>query len=104
MDTNSHEFLEWEEALAQGERVEELLDEEFREFGASGRVWTREDVTGAVGGDVALSDFSMCLLDTHVALVTYRARRDGADSLRSSVWVRRERGWRLVFHQGTRVS
>ena len=38
-------------------------------------------------------------------LVTYRSRRSGRTTLRSSLWRRQNGGpWQLYFHQGTTVQ
>ena len=85
--------------------VVEHLHHDFREFGASGRVWNRDSIAEALapGEELpAVSDLSARLVAGGAVLVTYRAegQRAGA-SLRSSLWVRDAQGWRLLFHQGT---
>ena len=55
-------------------------------------------------------DYACHSLAMGVALVTYRAlgvdaaTKKPQSTLRSSVWVRREQGWRIRFHQGTRAT
>ena len=81
-----------------GARLRELLAEDFREFGSSGRVWTREEIVAelALGDEtaIAMTDFRAEPAGDDVVLVTYRARREGAagvrETLRSSLWVRRD--------------
>ena len=90
-----------------------LLAVGFEEFGSSGTVYSREELIASLAAEgevrVTMEEFRAELLSPSVALVTYRAvvQRDGAtglDSLRSSVWVLGEEGWRIRFHQGTRMS
>jgi hypothetical protein len=91
-------------------RVEALLDEGFREFGSSGRVWTRQQILDLLSSEDYLAhtieDFNCEILTSDIAHVTYRVvsadRR--AESLRSSLWKRTENTWRMRFHQGTRVA
>jgi len=89
------------------EAVSGLLHEEFREFGASGRVWDRPGTLASLaaeGGGPAVEAEHMeaARLADDVVLLTYRAHRPGGRvSLRSSVWVRGRAGWQLLFHQGT---
>ncbi len=84
-----------------------LIDPEFREYGASGRVWDRAAVLAVEFGPdqepLVVEDEAAVLLAEDVVLVTYRTRRREGSTLRSSVW-RREPGgpWRILFHQGTR--
>jgi hypothetical protein len=84
----------------------ELLDPEFREFGASGRVWDRASILDVMARDEApppvTDDVVASRLADGAILLTYRTREPGRTVLRSSVWRRREGGpWRVVFHQGT---
>lgn len=95
-------------------RMEELLAEDFVEFGTSGRIWSREAIIAELGNESYVSpsveDFESRVLCPDVLLVTYRTvRASSSDSgktdevLRSSIWRQTERGWRLCFHQGTRA-
>jgi hypothetical protein len=83
-----------------------LIPDDFLEFGASGRTWTARDVRATLRDDapreVEIEDFAVTRLADDVALVTYRSR-DPRPAKRSSVWVRRDGGWVLRFHQGTLV-
>jgi len=93
------------------EQLLTLLDEDFCEYGSSGRAYTRDDVVGHLVAAPALTweidEFAVRLLASDVALATYRlitspeAGSGGDWSRRSSVWKRYESGWRLCFHQGT---
>jgi hypothetical protein len=92
-------------------RVLELLAEDFVEFGASGRAWSRDQVVELLAAGnfqpPALEAFECFLLAPAVALVTYRTVRTDAQtgactvSLRSSVWIEHDGKWRVRFHQGT---
>jgi hypothetical protein len=90
---------------ASAEAVSALLHEDFREFGASGRIWDRDSIVPAVSADpgpgVTVGDMTAVRLAPDVVLLTYRVTRLGGPSLRSSVWRRGDGGWQLFFHQGT---
>jgi hypothetical protein len=90
---------------ANADAVIELLHEEFREFGASGRIWDRPAAVAtlatAPGTDAHAEDMRAVRLAPDVVLLTYVARRPDRTSLRSSVWIRQGSQWRLLFHQGT---
>jgi glyoxylase I family protein len=101
------ELLRYEAALA-ARRADDiagglmsLIDDDFVEFGRSGRVWTRETIREVLEGPptdpVPIAGFEVALLADDVALATYRA----AGANRSSVWVRRDGAWKMRFHQGT---
>jgi len=56
-------------------QVEALLAEDFQEFGASGRIWTREATLNLLAGEIStaprITDFACRMLSGRVALVTY---------------------------------
>jgi len=91
-------------------RVAELLADAFFEFGSSGRVLNRAQIIANLRVEapakVEARGFRVTLLAPHVALVTYRSLRKAKPPvrrLRSSIWQRKGRKWRMVFHQGTRM-
>jgi hypothetical protein len=88
------------------QRVEELLDEEFREIGASGRVWSRVETVAELVGEqddepVAVADMHARVLADDVVLLTYVSERAGRRAMRSAIWRRLDGRWRLLHHQGT---
>lgn len=95
------------------EAVAELLAEGFREFGSSGRVWNKREILDQLETEeffeAEIEDFRTTELAAGTLLVTYRAtiHRPGAEpamSLRSSIWIKREGCWRILFHQGTATN
>lgn len=94
-------------------RVRSLLAEDFREFGSSGCIYTKADMIDHLLDEspvgISLSDFEETEISPEVVLLTYRSIREvlgGASvhALRSSLWVRRDDRWQMLFHQGTRVD
>jgi hypothetical protein len=90
--------------------IDELLDPSFREFGASGRVWSRDAVIAAVVGERpstegvdgwAISQRQQITLGEGLVHLSYRLERDGRVSQRSSVWRVENGRARILFHQGT---
>jgi len=89
-------------------RMGELLRDDFIEFGSSGRVYQKsmliEMLTHEQHARVLIRDFAVREIADQAALVTYRTvGQAGQEARRSSVWVRTERRWQMVFHQGTRL-
>ena len=88
-----------------------LLADDFVEFGSSGRVFDRAAVEASVAGQPAfgsrIDDFAVRALSPDAALTTYRLSAWPASggpvkvTLRSSIWMRRDGRWVMVFHQGT---
>jgi len=90
-----------------------ILAAEFREFGSSGRTFERSSVLDALvaGGrpQLKFEGFKTTPIRDGVTLVTYVARSIAGPgwkqpSLRSSLWVRRDARWQMIFHQGTRLA
>jgi hypothetical protein len=94
-------------------QVAALLAEDFEEFGASGRVWTREQILDLLAAEryepPSVEEFRCHTIADGVVLVTYRAVRTEPHSgertmtLRSSLWMEQSGRWRVRFHQGTRL-
>ena len=91
------------------EAVAGLLAEDFREFGSSGRVWSKQEILDQLEAEESfeaqIENFEAVEFAAEAVLVTYKVtvRRSGAESasLRSSIWIKREGRWRILFHQGT---
>jgi hypothetical protein len=89
-----------------------LLTEDFREFGSSGRTYTRQQIIDALAAEssrtITLSDPLCQQLAEDIALLTYRSTRSIAlepatRALRSSLWIYRNSRWQMLFHQGTPI-
>ena len=88
--------------------MEQTFAPDFREFGRSGRRYSREDLlpSGATHAiDATLHDLTVTEISPTVALVTYRSelRRPTQTEWanRSSLWDHATGKWQLRFHQGT---
>jgi hypothetical protein len=87
------------------EAVAELLSEDFREFGASGRIWDRAAIVAQLSAEtpyqIVSDDFRCRRLSDELALLTYVATTPSRKTLRSSLWRLEGNRWRVLFHQGT---
>ena len=101
------------EARKNDRLLNQLLAEDFVEFGAVGKSWTKAEVIAGLKTQIfikrTIEDFKLRVLADSIALATYLCRHQDANgdeslSLRSSVWKTYEDSWHMVFHQGTRVS
>ena len=82
--------------------MDRLLHPQWSEFGAGGRVISREDVVAGLGeANVDLEVLDASFVADHVVLLRWRAHSDHGTSLRTSVWVREGDRWRQRHHQGT---
>ncbi|WP_043624867.1 nuclear transport factor 2 family protein [Nonomuraea candida] len=96
------------EVRSSAELMAGLLHPEFREIGASGRLWSRSEIIADLvessrpsDEPIGASDLAGLLLTPDVVHLTYVSDSGGRRARRSSIWVRTEAGWRLYFHQGT---
>ena len=95
------------------DRVASLLADSFREYGSSGRVYSKGEIISTLQEEsavsISLSDFAMLHLSEGVALVTYRSQKHHPDrhpslALRSSIWTQNDGEWKMMFHQGTKLD
>lgn len=86
--------------------LEKVLSEEFIEFGASGVRYDRAAVLAALEnepdsiGVCEIEQFACNILNDQLVHATY-CIKSNRSSLRSSMWRHSERGWQMLFHQGT---
>jgi hypothetical protein len=82
------------------------LHPEFREVGASGRVWDRATIAARLAADddetpILATELAPVVLAPCVVLLTYTVLRAGRISHRSSIWLLVDGAWLLRHHQGT---
>ena len=96
-------------------RLKQLLHPEFHEVGRSGRSYNREAILNFLTAqesqpEVASERFSASELGSEVVLLTYRSAHIEQSktlvnhTLRSSVWLKKNVGWQLRYHQGTAAA
>lgn len=104
-------FLELERHLLDPEirhsraELEGLIHDDFKEFGTSGRVYTKGSIiflmTQQDYAEINIRDFRVVNLSPTSVLVTYRTAGTTGDVRRSSIWIFDGTRWRIIFHQGT---
>lgn len=96
-------------------QLDQLLADEFLEFGSSGRVYDKRQVIDLLCTEptekqrryATFQKLNVAWLGDDVALITYRSVKTESDNPRrqlanrASIWKRSDGRWRLVFHQGT---
>lgn len=96
-------------------RLDELLADEFVEFGSSGRIYDKHSIVSLLteskpSENFEIDNFRLVTTGEHEVLATYQcAVRSGAGGMlrksnRSSLWALRDGGWQMIFHQGTRAE
>jgi hypothetical protein len=88
--------------------LRKLLAPDFTEIGASGRLWTREEMISGLIADASAheviidhSEVTGRVVGDDLVLLSYVTSSVGRRARRSSLWRRREGTWELVHHQGT---
>jgi hypothetical protein len=89
-------------------RLEDLVRDDFIEFGSSGRVYEKRMLIDMLSQEdhipVIIRDFAIRELAPGIALINYRSvGHSGQEARRSSIWIKGNGGWQMVFHQGTRI-
>lgn len=94
------------------EKIKQLVHENFIEFGASGKTYYLDDLLN-IASDESFSfqmfEFKVSLLSPYCALVLYSIeistlKGDMIKSNRSSIWKYENNSWKIIFHQGTKIS
>ncbi len=115
VDTCAASFQLLEESLWREETrfdrpyMEQVMADDFVEYGRSGQIYDRSSVLAVSCSPIEvvmpLPDFRVRLLSDHVAQVTYDSHvvADGVvlSAHRSSIWSLEPDGWKLRFHQAT---
>jgi hypothetical protein len=96
------------EVRANREQLETFLDDDFVEIGASGRVWTRDEIIDELVAsptldDLVVSAVTVRLVAPGLALVSYVTSRVDVLVRRTAWWRASATGWRCFFHQGTPI-
>ena len=95
-----------EDVRADPVAVAALLHPQWQEVGASGRLWSREELLAEIGplGQVGLDVIDVQRVSDDVVLLLWRSIHDDSAALRSSLWQRVSGRWVQRFHQGTREA
>ncbi len=86
--------------------VQGLLDPDFQEIGASGRLWSRSEIISVLADEasaspVTVTDMVGRTVSPDLILLTYVTTTPDRKVRRCSLWRRSEQDWRILFHQGT---
>ncbi|MEO1016659.1 MAG: DUF4440 domain-containing protein [Pseudomonadota bacterium] len=102
----------WQAEIRFSPKMEEILADDFFEFGRSGRTYSRDQCLEIsdqpINAVIPLPDFNARYITRDVVQTTYRSivthSSEEQHGLRSSLWLRTQAGWKLKFHQGTAVA
>ncbi|MDF2607538.1 MAG: hypothetical protein K0S34_1734 [Bacillales bacterium] len=86
--------------------LDNLLADEFIEFGSSGRIFNKKDIIERLPTENPISlemlDFNITILSPDLVQTKFVINKESNTySLRSSIWKLKKDNWQMVFHQGT---
>lgn len=91
-----------EEARSSSTRLAELIHEEF---GKSGKRFNKSNIVQELPvwdhQEIEVSRFECVRLSNESLLTKYQSLSNGIKANRSSIWVKENNRWQMIFHQGT---
>lgn len=85
--------------------LNDLLADDFQEFGKSGYIYNKQDIIKHLPAASAqipnAHAFKVKALDQNAFLVTYKTIENETHVLRSSIWMLSKGRLQMTFHQGT---
>jgi hypothetical protein len=95
-------------------KLNELIADEFIEYGSSGKVYNKVQVIDGLLNEIpfsySIADFKQTVLTPDTVLATYQLVQqknkniESVASLRSSIWKLINDRWQIIFHQGTLIE
>lgn len=86
--------------------LSEYISDDFIEYCSSGVIYQYQngDIFDGTDSDQwIMTDFNVKELNKKHQLATYTLiKADGQKSIRSSIWQKQKKGWKMIFHQGTK--
>jgi len=101
------------EVRASVEKLNELLADDFIEYGSAGLVYDKNTILERLpqgnSPSYTLLDFDFVVLSKDIVQTRFKTDRVNLDgtkttSLRTSLWRKANDKWRMFFHQGTPIS
>ena len=93
------------EVRASSTRLAELLHDDFEEFGKSGKRFNKSSIVEELPvwdyQKIEVSCFECVSLSKESVLTKYQSLSNGVKANRSSIWVKENNSWQMIFHQGT---
>jgi hypothetical protein len=89
--------------------AQKLIDPDFLEIGQAGHLWSHDAILDEFGSRSSMPKVSVSEMDARpladdLVLLTYISTIESRSVRRSSIWRASAAGWRVLFHQGTRID
>jgi hypothetical protein len=101
------------EVRTSAEKINELISDDFIEYGSSGLIYNKENILERLPQGNSLSynlfDFDVIILSENIVQTRFKIDRTNLDntkttSLRASLWRKNNDNWQIFFHQGTPIK
>ncbi|MEI6352921.1 MAG: DUF4440 domain-containing protein [Candidatus Nomurabacteria bacterium] len=102
------------EVRSSTEILNNLLVDDFKEFGSSGLIYNKQDVLERLPSDInkteyTVSDFEIKILSEDIIMTNFKTEKvvndtESFSSLRTSLWRKEGESWKIFFHQGTLIK
>ena len=96
------------------ESLDDLISDNFIEFGSSGQIYTKNDVLKNLPASpeikFVMTNFRINVLSTEIVQSLFQTEKTNlitgeiTKSLRSSLWRNENSQWKMIFHQGTPLA
>jgi hypothetical protein len=112
LDIKKHIFdlenaLLTEEVRKSEDKLNQLISDDFVEFGSSGKIYKKSDILKFLPQEefkkITITDFEIISSGKDEISVCYKSNSEDNITLRSSIWKKEEGNWKIIFHQGTKI-
>ena len=108
-------FRDFEERLLSKEvrssrdKLSELIDDNFLEYGASWKKYDKSFILDRLPKTdfsiIDIKEFNVYQISDTCAQTRFHTKEeDGRECLRNSIWKKQGNSWKIIFHQGTLIN
>ena len=96
-----------EEVRKSEDELNQLISDNFVEFGSSGKIYKKSDILKFLPKEkfkkITITDFEIISSGKDEITVRYKSNSENNITLRSSIWKAENDDWKIIFHQGTKI-
>ena len=86
--------------------LEELIDDDYKEIGKSGKVFNKEDIIEYLSNlkedrNITIYNYNCRKISTNTFLVNYITKNNNDNSFRTSIWKKENNKFKIIFHQAS---
>lgn len=97
-----------EEVRKSEDKLNQLISDNFVEFGKSGKIYKKSDILKFLPKEefkkITITDFEIISSEKDEISVRYKSNSEDNITLRSSIWKKGGDNWKIIFHQGTKIE